>query len=55
MSSWLKPERAADDEKPALSWSALALAALLFLFLNLFAGNFFLDTRLDLTQSRQSP
>ena len=34
-------------------WSALALSALLFLFLNLFAGNFFLDTRLDLTQSRQ--
>ncbi len=34
-------------------WSALGLSALLFLFLNLFAGNFFLDTRLDLTQSRQ--
>jgi ABC-type uncharacterized transport system involved in gliding motility auxiliary subunit len=34
-------------------WSALALSALLFLFLNLFANNFFLDTRLDLTQSRQ--
>jgi len=34
-------------------WSALALSALLFLFLNLFASNFFLDTRLDLTQSRQ--
>src|SRR3569833_2365176 len=34
-------------------WSALALSALAFLFLNLFAGNFFLDTRLDLTQSRQ--
>jgi ABC-type uncharacterized transport system involved in gliding motility auxiliary subunit len=34
-------------------WSALALSALLFLFLNIFASNFFLDTRLDLTQSRQ--
>ena len=34
-------------------WSALALSALLFLFLNLFANKFFLDTRLDLTQSRQ--
>ena len=34
-------------------WSALALSALLFLFLNLFANNFFLDTRLDLTKSRQ--
>ena len=34
-------------------WSALALSALLFLFLNLFANNFFLDTRLDLTRSHQ--
>ena len=34
-------------------WSALALSALLFLVLNLFANNFFLDTRLDLTKSRQ--
>jgi ABC-type uncharacterized transport system involved in gliding motility auxiliary subunit len=34
-------------------WSAMALSALLFLFLNLFANNFFLDTRLDLTKSRQ--
>jgi ABC-type uncharacterized transport system involved in gliding motility auxiliary subunit len=34
-------------------WSALGLSALLFLFLNLFANNAFLDTRLDLTQSRQ--
>ena len=34
-------------------WSALALSALLFLFLNLFANNFFIDTRLDLTKSRQ--
>jgi ABC-type uncharacterized transport system involved in gliding motility auxiliary subunit len=34
-------------------WSALGLSALLFLFLNLFANNFFLDTRLDLTKSRQ--
>jgi ABC-type uncharacterized transport system involved in gliding motility auxiliary subunit len=37
----------------AYFWSALALSALLFLFLNLFSNNFFLDTRLDLTQSRQ--
>jgi ABC-type uncharacterized transport system involved in gliding motility auxiliary subunit len=34
-------------------WSALGLSALLFLFLNLFANNFFLDTRLDLTKSQQ--
>src|SRR5471032_201205 len=34
-------------------WSALGLAILLFLALNLFAGNFFIDPRLDLTQSRQ--
>jgi ABC-type uncharacterized transport system involved in gliding motility auxiliary subunit len=34
-------------------WSALALAALLFFGLNSFAGAFFTDTRLDLTQSGQ--
>src|SRR5665213_3701131 len=37
----------------AYFWSALGLAVLLFLALNLFANNFFIDTRLDLTQSRQ--
>ncbi len=37
----------------AYFWSALALAVLVFLAVNLFAGNFFIDTRLDLTQSRQ--
>ena len=34
-------------------WSALGLAVLAFLGLNLFANNFFIDARLDLTQSRQ--
>src|ERR1700689_561837 len=32
-------------------WSALALATLLFLGNNIFANNFFTETRLDLTQS----
>ena len=34
-------------------WSALALAAMLFFGLNIFADNFFTDTRLDLTQTGQ--
>lgn len=34
-------------------WSALALAAILFVGLNVFVDNFFTDARLDLTQSRQ--
>jgi hypothetical protein len=34
-------------------WSALGLATLAFLGLNIFANNFFIDARLDLTQSRQ--
>ncbi len=34
-------------------WSALALATLLFFGVNIFANNFFTDTRLDLTQSGQ--
>src|SRR6185503_8536126 len=37
----------------AYFWSALGLAVLAFLALNLFAGNFFTEARLDLTQSRQ--
>lgn len=37
----------------AYFWTALGLAALAFLALNLFAGNFFTEARLDLTQSRQ--
>jgi ABC-type uncharacterized transport system involved in gliding motility auxiliary subunit len=37
----------------AYFWSALGLAILAFLALNLFAGNFFTEARLDLTQSRQ--
>ena len=37
----------------AYVWSALGLAALAFLGLNVFANNFFIDSRLDLTQSRQ--
>jgi ABC-type uncharacterized transport system involved in gliding motility auxiliary subunit len=34
-------------------WTALALAAILFVGLNVFVDNFFTDTRLDLTQARQ--
>jgi len=34
-------------------WSSLALAAILFVGLNVFVDNFFTDTRLDLTQNRQ--
>ena len=34
-------------------WSALALAAILFVGLNVFVDYFFTDTRLDLTQNRQ--
>lgn len=34
-------------------WSAIGLAVLAFLGLNIFANNFFIDARLDLTQSRQ--
>jgi ABC-type uncharacterized transport system involved in gliding motility auxiliary subunit len=33
------------------AWVALALAALLFVGINVFAGNFFTDTRLDLTRA----
>src|ERR1700748_606940 len=33
------------------AWTALALAAILFVGLNIFVDNFFTDTRLDLTQS----
>ena len=33
------------------AWSALTLAALLFVGLNVFAGNFFTDTRLDMTHA----
>lgn len=34
-------------------WAATGLAVLAFLGLNIFANNFFIDARLDLTQSRQ--
>ncbi len=34
-------------------WSMLALAVLLFFGLNIFAGNFFTDAKIDLTQSGQ--
>ena len=34
-------------------WTALVLAVLAFLGLNVFVNNFFIDARLDLTQSRQ--
>jgi ABC-type uncharacterized transport system involved in gliding motility auxiliary subunit len=34
-------------------WTALGLATAAFFGLNIFANNFFLDSRLDLTQSRQ--
>jgi ABC-type uncharacterized transport system involved in gliding motility auxiliary subunit len=34
-------------------WTSLALAAILFVGLNVFVDNFFTDTRLDLTQARQ--
>jgi ABC-type uncharacterized transport system involved in gliding motility auxiliary subunit len=34
-------------------WAAVGLALLAFLGLNIFANNFFIDARLDLTQSRQ--
>ena len=34
-------------------WSALALAAVLFVGLNVFVGYFFTDARIDLTQNRQ--
>jgi ABC-type uncharacterized transport system involved in gliding motility auxiliary subunit len=36
----------------AYFWTALGLAVLAFLGLNIFANNFFIDARLDLTQSR---
>src|ERR1035441_3871110 len=35
------------------AFSALALAAILFIGTNVFAENFFTDARLDLTQNRQ--
>jgi ABC-type uncharacterized transport system involved in gliding motility auxiliary subunit len=34
-------------------WSAIGLAAIAFAGINIFANNFFIDSRLDLTQSRQ--
>ena len=33
------------------AWTALALAAILFVGINIFVDNFFTDTRLDLTQA----
>src|SRR6478752_3278831 len=55
MCCWSKPARAADMKLTARTyfWSALGLAILAFFGLNLFANNFFIDARLDLTQSRQ--